>query len=278
MATDEEIIKELADHMNGLGWSRPKADVQASLWFNFLAPRIRQQAEDAKKQPDLKPGEVWVKDLIVGDIIEEDHGTWKDRRLVVNITKTSAVTVDHHGHSGRVQFTRKAKGKILDVKATQIGHRDLADAEINGLKNYVSMGDYNRAKFRHGLYYDLPRFEILFGYAEGEGPSGYGDDGELVRTITSTEFPEGDKVEIVRWMRPDWSSEERPAPDKAEYGARVIEAEHGMMVGYVRANLASEDEAAQAADFYLGKRYFDDWDIASALDQAQGLANAVFGR
>jgi hypothetical protein len=230
----------------------------------------------------MEPETVYASQLVVGDIIEHDYGTWKDRRVVINVTKTSAVTISSIGQSGRVQFTRKKRAgkKSWDhhVQVERVGHRALARQEIDGLKNYVSMGDYNRAKFRQGLYYELPRFETLFGYAEGEGPTGYGDDGETVRTITSTEFPEGDKVEIVRWMRPDWSSDERPAPDKAQYGARVIEAEHGMMVGYVRANLASEDEAAQAADLYLGKRYFDDWDIESALDQARGLVDVVIGR
>jgi hypothetical protein len=219
--------------------------------------------------------EIPARELVVGDIVEQDYKTWKDRRVVINITKTSAVTISSIGQSGRIQLTRKVKGTPTDVTVVKIGHRDLSDQEINGLKNYTGMGDYNRAMFRHGLYYDLPRFEVLFGYAEGEGPSGYGDDGELVRTITSTENPNGDKVEITRWMRPDWSSSERPAPEKAAYGARVIEGEHGIMIGYVRANLASEEAAEQAADFYLGKRYFDGWSVEQALGQAQYLADIL---
>lgn len=219
--------------------------------------------------------EIPARELVVGDIIEQDYKTWKDRRVVINITKTSAVTVSSIGQSGRVQLTRKVKGEPKDVIVSRIGHRDLRPQETDGLKNYVSMGDYNRAKFRHGLYCDLPRFETLFGYAEGEGPSGYGDDGELVRTITTTENPDGDKVEISRWTRPDWSSPERPAPEKTVYGARVIEGEHGIMIGYVRANLASEEAAEQAADFYLGKRYFDGWSVEQALGQAQYLADIL---
>jgi hypothetical protein len=219
--------------------------------------------------------DVRASELVVGDIIEQDYKTWKDRRVVINITKTSAVTISSIGTSGRVQRTRKVKGTPTDVIVQKIGHRDLSTQEINGLKNYVSMGDYNRAMFRHGQYYDLPRFEALFGYAEGEGPSGYGDDGELVRTITSTENPDGDKVEISRWVRPDYSATERPAPEKAVYGARVIEGEHGIMIGYVRANLASEESAEQAADFYLGKRYFDGWSVEQALGQAQRLSDIL---
>jgi hypothetical protein len=219
--------------------------------------------------------EIPASELVVGDIIEQDYRTWKDRRVVINITKTSAVTVSSTGQSGRVQLTRKVKGTPTAVTVVRVGHRDLSTEEINGLKNYVSMGDYNRAMFRHGRYYDLPRFEALFGYAEGEGPSGYGDDGELVRTITSSEDPNGDRVEISRWTLPDYSSKERPAPEKARYGARVIEGEHGIMIGYVRANLASEEAAAQAADFYLGKRYFDGWDAEAALGQAQYLADIL---
>jgi hypothetical protein len=227
----------------------------------------------SEKERTMSAQEIPARELGIGDIIEQNYRTWKDRRIVINVTKTSAVTISSIGTSGRVQLTRKVKGEPKDVTVVRIGHRDLTRQEIDGLKNYVSMGDYNRAKFRHGLYYDLPRFETLFGYAEGEGPSGYGDDGELVRTITSTEFPEGDKVEIVRWMRKDYST---PGyPETASYGARVIEGEHGMMVGYVRANLKSEEDAAQAADFYLGKRYFDDWDIEHALPQAQRLADIL---
>jgi hypothetical protein len=52
MATDEEIVKELADHMHSVGWSRSKADAQASMWFDFLAPRIRAQVEDAGEKGD----------------------------------------------------------------------------------------------------------------------------------------------------------------------------------------------------------------------------------
>jgi hypothetical protein len=230
---------------------------------------------ESEQEHTMATQEIPARELVVGDIIEQDYRTWKDRRIVINITKTSAVTISSIGTSGRVQLTRKVKGEPKDVSVTKIGHRDLRRQEIDGLKNYVSMGDYNRAMFRHGRYYDLPRFEILFGYAEGEGPSGYGDDGELVRTITSTEFPEGDKVEISRWMRPDYSTKERPAPEKAMYGARVIEGEHGIMIGYVRANLASEEAAEQAADFYLGKRYFDGWSVEQALGQAQYLADIL---
>lgn len=229
----------------------------------------------SEKERTMSAQEIPARELGIGDIIEQDYRTWKDRRIVINVTKTSAVTISSIGTSGRVQLTRKVKGEPKDVTVVRIGHRDLTRQEIDGLKNYVSMGDYNRAKFRHGLYYDLPRFETLFGYAEGEGPSGYGDDGELVRTITSTENPNGDKVEIARWMLPDWSSTERPAPEKAVYGARVIEGEHGIMIGYVRANIASEEAAEQAADFYLGKRYFDGWDVEAALGQAQYLANIL---
>jgi hypothetical protein len=214
-----------------------------------------------------------ARDLVVGDIVEERHEHWSRRKIVVNVTKTSAVTISDIGQSGRVALSRKVKGKPADVVVFKVGHHDLTREEINGLKNHTSMGDYNRALFRHGLYYDLPRFETLFGYAEGEGPTGYGDDGETLRTITSTEFPEGDKVEIVRWMLKDYGT---PGyPEKASYGARVIEAEHGMMVGYVRGNLPSEDAAAQAADFYLGKRYFDGWGIEDALSQAQYLSDIL---
>jgi hypothetical protein len=219
--------------------------------------------------------DVRASELVVGDIIEHDYKTWKDRRVVINITKTSAVTVSSIGTSGRVQLTRKVKGEPKDVLVRKIGHRDLTRQEIDGLRNYVSMGDYNRAKFRHGLYNDLPRFETLFGYAEGEGPTGFGDDGETVRTITSSGNPDGDKVEIARWMRPDYSSTERPAPEKAVYGARVISGEHGFMIGYVRANLPSEESAEVAADLYLGKRYFDGWDVEDALQQARFLTDAV---
>jgi hypothetical protein len=219
--------------------------------------------------------DVRASELVVGDIIEQDYQTWSQRQVVINVTAKSAVTVSDIGTSGRVQFTRKVKGAPTDVIVQKIGHRDLRRAEINGLKNYVSMGDYNRAMFRHGRYYDLPRFETLFGFAEGEGPSGYGDDGELVHTVTSTENPDGDKVEICRWMRPNYASDERPAPEEARYGARVIEGEHGIMLGYVRANLTSVEDAETAADFYLGKRYFDGWDAEAALGQAQYLSDIL---
>jgi hypothetical protein len=43
MATDEEIIEHLRAHMVDCGWSRPKAAVQSKMWFDFLAPRIREQ-------------------------------------------------------------------------------------------------------------------------------------------------------------------------------------------------------------------------------------------
>ena len=46
MASDKEIIKDLADHMHSLGWSRPKANMQAEGWFEFLAPRIRAQGNE----------------------------------------------------------------------------------------------------------------------------------------------------------------------------------------------------------------------------------------
>ncbi|MER5754361.1 hypothetical protein [Streptomyces sp. NPDC002088] len=52
MATDEEIVQELAAHMVERGWSRPKAAVQSRMWFDFLAPRIRAQAEEVEGKED----------------------------------------------------------------------------------------------------------------------------------------------------------------------------------------------------------------------------------
>lgn len=220
--------------------------------------------------------EILARELVVGDIVEQDYRTWKERRIVVNITKTSATTVSDIGTSGRIQFTRKVKGQPTDVTVVRIGHRDLTRSEINGLKTFVSMGDYNRSMFEHGLLYDLPRFETLFGYAEGEGKRSLVIDGDVVKTITSTENPDGDKVEIVRHRRKDYGTP--GAPEKDTFGARVIESEHGIIVGYVRANLDRQEDAEKLADLYLGKRYFDDWNVQQALSQAQYLADAVIGR
>lgn len=68
MATDEEIIKDLADHMNQSGWSRPRADAQAAMWFEFLAPRIRaQQAEEAPEGDCPKCRSTALHDLLGHD-------------------------------------------------------------------------------------------------------------------------------------------------------------------------------------------------------------------
>ncbi|MFE2101584.1 hypothetical protein [Streptomyces sp. NPDC059468] len=217
-----------------------------------------------------------ARELAVGDILHFNHGQWEERKIVINMTKTSAVTVCDIGTSGRIAFSRKVKGKPADVVVYKIGHRDLTRAEINGLKQFVSMGDYNRALFENGLYFDLPRFETLFGYAEGEGKSSLVVDGDVVKTITSTENPDGDKVEIVRHRRKDYGTP--GAPEKDTFGARVTEAEHGIVVGYVRANLNRLEDAEALADLYLGKRYFDGWDVEQALSQAQYLADAIIGR
>ncbi|MFJ6508664.1 hypothetical protein [Streptomyces sp. NPDC091879] len=52
MATDAEIVEELRAYMVAHGWSRPKAKAQAHMWFDFLAPRIREQMAEQQYVSD----------------------------------------------------------------------------------------------------------------------------------------------------------------------------------------------------------------------------------
>lgn len=222
---------------------------------------------------------VLTRNLRVGDIITETVVRTTFRKIVVKLTAVSAVMKSENGQDGRVAFQRKVKKQPVDTEVHRICHRDLSEAELKALTGYYRLGEYNKALFKAGLYEGLPPMDALFGYEPGEGVlSGLVEDGEVVRTIHSSEFPEGDKVEIVRWMRPDWSSDVRPAPEEAQYGARVIDGEHKIRVGYVRANLMSAEDAEKAADLYLGKRYFDGWDVEDALEQARYLVDVVIAR
>jgi hypothetical protein len=223
--------------------------------------------------PLTNPETVLAQDLRVGDIVTEVIGRVTYRKIVVNVTKTSAVTKSENGQDGRFAFTRKVRKQPVNTEVKRIGHRDLSKEELATLRNYYKLGEHNRSLFQHGLYQDLPRMLELFGYAEGEESQLSGDAGEVLTTVRASGEPDGDRVEIVRHMRKDYGTP--GSPEKASYGARVIDGAHGIVVGYVRANLKSEDDAAEAADFYLGKRYFDGWDVEDALQQARYLADIL---
>jgi signal peptidase I len=214
-----------------------------------------------------------AKELAVGDIISFRHGAWTERRIVVKMTETSAVTRSHIGQNGRVQFTRKVKGKPADVVVYKIGHYALTPEILEAFEEYYPMGDYNRALWRHGMYKDLPRFGEIFGFAPGEDPSSISEAEEIVKTVSSTGEPEGDKVQITRRKRKDYG---QPGyPDKEEFGALVISGEHGFPIGWVRGDLDTVEQAEECADMYLGKRYFDGWDTEEALNQARYLSEVT---
>lgn len=212
-------------------------------------------------------------ELVVGDIVEERFEHWSRRKVVTKLTAKSAVVKTDIGQDGRIQFTRKVKGKPADVTVIKVGHRDLSKEELAALREYYSMGEYNRALWRNGLYKGLARFEALFGFRSTEGPTGLAEPAEIRRSVKSTQNPNGDWVEIVLFRDKDYSTPGYPL--KETYGARVIDGEHGIVVGYVRGNLKSEDDAEQAADFYLGKRYFDGWATEDALQMARNLSDIL---
>jgi hypothetical protein len=195
------------------------------------------------------------------------------RKIVVNMTRTSAVTKSDSGQDGRIAFTRKVRKQPVDVEAEKIGHRDLRAEELAALRGYYRLGEYNKALFRAGLYQGLPRMAELFGYAEGEESPLYVAEGDVVNVVRSSGVPEGDKVEIMRQVRKNYG---KPGyPEEATYGARVVDGEHGIVVGYVRGSLPTQEAAEEAADMYLGKRYFDGWDIEEALQQARFLSDIL---
>lgn len=215
-------------------------------------------------------------DLVVGDIFEEKIGTVTMRKIVVKQTAKSAVTKSENGQDGRVSHTRKVKGQPTPQRVEVVAHRDLTDLELKTLTSYYRLTERQQAMLHHGFAPGVPAMHELFGLTE----PGYGylvNDVTVVRTITSSEFPDGDRVEIVR--KDDFTHYTTAGKETITvWGARVIDGEYGIPVGYVKWTLASEEDAETAADLYLGKRYFDDWEPDEALRQARFLADGLCKR
>lgn len=250
MATDEEIIKELADHMNGLGWSRPKADAQAPVWFEFLAPRIRQQAEDAKKRPALKPGEVPVRELVVGDIVEERHEHWSRRKIVTKVTDKSVVFRTDNGQDGRAALTLKRKGKVVDNVAILVGHYDITPELLDLLGSWYSLGDIMRERWKRGLEKDLPPFYSMFGYAPGEEPDREHKGEEVVETLT---LSTGDRVQVVRYNEESTYVEGKQVP-LTTWGANVMDPEYDHTFGSLGWRYRDQETARKAVEMFEGAR------------------------
>jgi hypothetical protein len=246
MATDEEVIEELRAYMVQHGWSRPKAEAQSRMWFDFLAPRIRQQEQmAAKKQPVLKPGEVPVRELVVGDIIEERYPNWSRRKIVTNITERSAVFRTDNGQDGRAALTSKRKGKVTDNQVVKVGHYDLTDQLLGELSLWHSMGDLRRARWRRGLLEGLPPFYAIFGYASMEEMS-FGDmvHGETVDTVT---VAGGVRVNVKRY-----DNEQTVVDGKTVsmtcWGASVVDPEHDHEFGVLGWRYRDQDTARKTID------------------------------
>lgn len=216
--------------------------------------------------------QVLAKDLVVGDIVLEDHGTWKARRLVVSMNSKSAVVrEERNGSPGRIQLVVKRKrGKEKydhEVEVTRIGHYDLTEADAALIHNIYQLGERDRELFKHGLLPGFPSMYAFFGYAPGEGPERWGEEPTFLEDVRSTENPSGNYVRIAQQTWPSYVDGKRV--ETPCFSASVMDGEHNIFIGLINWRCASREVALEAADVYIGKHHFDGWDHEHALYMAR---------
>ncbi|RZU36009.1 hypothetical protein EV284_3492 [Streptomyces sp. BK022] len=232
---------EALDAMLEAGISRGRADE--------LLHAVWEQGKTAAAQPKgevvLAPGEVYVKDLVVGDIVEERFPHWFRRKIVVKITDKSAVFRTDNGQDGRAALTSKRKGKVIDNKVTRVGHYDLTDELLGELSLWHSMGDLRRARWRRGLLEELPPFYEIFGYSSPEElPFWDAKPGETVDTVT---IAGGVRVNIKRY-----DNEQTVVDGKTInvtcWGASVVDPDHDHEFAVLGWRYRDQDTARKTVD------------------------------
>ncbi|MGW0626159.1 hypothetical protein [Streptomyces sp. NPDC002758] len=232
---------EALDAMLEAGISRGRADeLLLAVWDQAQTVR-----EIERKQGVPVPGEVYVKDLVVGDIIEERFPHWSRRKIVTKVTDKSAVFRTDNGQDGRAALTSKRKGKVIDTKVIRVGHYDLTAEILGELSLWYSMGDLRRERWRRGLLEGLPPFYEIFGYGSREEQS-FGErvHGETVDTVT---VAHGVRVNIKRYPNEHTTMGGQSVPVTC-WGASVVDPEHDHEFGVLGWRYRDQETARKTVD------------------------------
>lgn len=192
----------------------------------------------------LNPGEVPVKDLAVGDIVEENHQHWTQRKIVVKITDKSAVLRTDNGQEGRAARTVKRKGQVVDNRVTRIGHYDLTPDVLQALGAWYTMGDLRRGRWERGLLKELPPFHEIFGYEKREDrPFTDSNAGETVEEVKVG--PANVRVRVKRYDNEKTYVEGKPV-DMTCWGASVVDPDYDHEFGSLGWRYRDQDTARKA--------------------------------
>uniref|UniRef100_A0AAU3I9J4 Uncharacterized protein n=1 Tax=Streptomyces sp. NBC_01393 TaxID=2903851 RepID=A0AAU3I9J4_9ACTN len=236
---------EALDAMLEAGIDRPRADelLMAVCDMTLANHEISQRRREQK--PPVVTGEVLVKDLVIGDIIEERYPNWSRRKIVTNITDKSAVFRTDNGQDGRAALTSKRKGKVTDNKVVKVGHYYLTDRMLSELSSWYTMGDLRRARWQRGLLEDLPPFHEIFGYASREEmPFASMISGEIVDTVT---VAHGVRVNIKRYPNENTVMDGKTVP-VTSWGAAVVDPDHDHEFGVLGWRYRDQETARKVVD------------------------------
>jgi hypothetical protein len=229
------------DAMLDAGITRGRADeLLQALWEQAQSAR-----EAERKMAASASGEVLVKDLEVGDIIEERFPNWSRRKIVTRMTDKSAVFRTDNGQDGRAALTSKRKGKVTDNKVIKVGHYDLTDQLLSELSAWYTMGDLRRTRWQRGLLEDLPPFYEIFGYGSREEiPLAGLNEGETVDTVT---VALGVRVNIKRYPNQNTVMDGKTV-SVTSWGASVVDPDYDHEFGVLGWRYRDQETARKTVD------------------------------